>query len=81
MAFRWRVDDDPLIVVFGSSYKLKKKTRKIKEEKVVEVVVDPLTKLSGSAHGLSLHINGKRNLGFYRKIPSSTNLLNSPRTL
>ena len=35
MAFRWRVDDDPLIVVFGSSHKLKKKqARKIIQKNV-----------------------------------------------
>ena len=44
MAFRWRTDDSPLIVVFGldppSPYQLKKGVE----------VGPPLTKLSGSAY-------------------------------
>ena len=43
MAFWWRGDDVPLIVVFGSTLPLSTK----KEVKVGP----PLTKLSGSAHG------------------------------
>ena len=42
MAFRWRANDDQLIMVFGSS--LSSSTKKRKK------VVTPLTKLSGSAH-------------------------------
>ena len=42
---RWRAVDGPLIVIFGSSYQLRKKTN-VKAE-------PPLTKLSGSAHGMS----------------------------
>ena len=39
-AFRWRADDDPLIMIFGSTKNLSK--------------MDPLTKLSGFAHVLSV---------------------------
>ena len=44
MAFRWRADGGPLIVVFGSSHQLKTKKKKIVK------VGPPLTKLSGSVH-------------------------------
>ena len=47
MAFRWRANDGPLIVVFGSSHhQLKEKHTKKNNVKVRP----PLTKLSGSAH-------------------------------
>ena len=45
-AFRWRADDDPLIVVLGSS--LPSSTKQ--EKKNVVKVGPPLTKPSGSAH-------------------------------
>ena len=45
MAFRWRDDDGPLKVVFGSTLpSITKKTKNVK-------VGPPLTKLPGSAHG------------------------------
>ena len=37
MAFRWRADDGPILVVFGTTHKLKKSWT-------------PSEKLSGSAH-------------------------------
>ena len=43
MAFRWWVDDGPLIVVLGSSLPTSTKKKNVKVE-------PPLTKLSGSAH-------------------------------
>ena len=50
MAFRWRADDGPLIVVFGSF--LPHQPKKKKKKKKTYVVKDgpPLTQLSGSAH-------------------------------
>ena len=50
MALRWRANDGPLIVVFGSS--LQQKNNK---QKNVVNVGPPLTKLSGSAY--------ERNMG------------------
>ena len=50
MAFRWRADDDPLIVVLGSFLPSSKKKKKKKKKKNVVKVGPPLTKLSGSAH-------------------------------
>ena len=45
LAFRWRADNDPLAVVFGSSLpSVAKRTVK---------VGPPLKKLSGPAHGVS----------------------------
>ena len=44
-------DNDPLIVVFGSSQKLKKQQQKNQPQSVVKVE-PPLTELSGSAHAL-----------------------------
>ena len=44
---RWRTDDGPLIVVFGSSHQQKTKQ---KERKNAVKAGHPLTKLSGSAH-------------------------------
>ena len=49
MEFRWRANDDPLIVVLGSSLPSSKKKKKKKKKNVVKVG-PPLTKLSGSAH-------------------------------
>ena len=48
MAFNWRADDGPIKAVFGSSipHQLKK------QKKNVIKFGPPLTKLSGSAHGL-----------------------------
>ena len=46
MAFRWRADDDPLIVVLGSS--LPSSTKKTKKKLYQNWT--PLTELSGSAH-------------------------------
>ena len=43
MALRWRVDDGPLLVLFGSSF--------LSSKKNVVRVGPPLAKLSGSAHG------------------------------
>ena len=40
MAFRWRADDDPIVVVFGSTHLIKN----------IKKVRPPLQKLSGSAH-------------------------------
>ena len=52
MAFRWRADDGPLKMVFGTPSPHQLKT----EEKNVKVGPPPLTKLSGSAHeGCVLH--------------------------
>ena len=47
MAFRWRADDGPLIVLFESTQpsSTKKKQKKVK-------VGPPQTKFSGSAHGV-----------------------------
>ena len=45
MAFRWRVDDGPLIVVFGSSLPSSTKKPKKKNPKNVNVGPPPLTKL------------------------------------
>ena len=45
MAFRWRADDDPLIVVLGCSLPSSNKKNNVK-------VGPPLTKHSGSAHEL-----------------------------
>ena len=51
MVLCWRANDDPLIVVFGSSLPLStKKKKKKKKRKNVVKVGPPLTKLSGSAH-------------------------------
>ena len=52
MAFRWQADDDPLKVVFGSS--LPSSTTKEEQKKNVNVRTpsQPLTKISGSTHGL-----------------------------
>ena len=47
MAFRWRADDDPLIVVLGSS--LPSSTKKKRKKKLYQNWT-PLTELSGSAH-------------------------------
>ena len=47
MAFRWRADDGPLLLVFGSPHQqkeIKKQTKKLK-------VGPPLKNLSESAHG------------------------------
>ena len=46
MAFRWRADDGPLTVVFGSSHPSSTKKTTKKNVKVGP----PLTKFSGSAH-------------------------------
>ena len=43
MLFRWRADDGPLLVLFGSSFPLSKKK-----------VGLPLAKLSGSAHEINM---------------------------
>ena len=48
MAFRLRADDGPLIVVLGSPSPHQLKNKK----KNVVIVGPPLTKLSGSVHGL-----------------------------
>ena len=48
MAFRWRANDGPLIVVHGSSPHILKK----KKKKNLVLVGPSLTKLSGSAHAL-----------------------------
>ena len=53
IAFHWRADDGPLIVVFGSSHQLKE---------IVVKAGPPLTKLSGSAHGrLRRALLGRKN--------------------
>ena len=49
MAFHWRADDGPLIVVFGSSLPSSTKKNFVK--------VGLLTKLSGPAHGLYIANN------------------------
>ena len=49
MAFRWRADDGPLIVVFGSSHP--SSTNKKKKKNIVKVGTI-LTKFSGSVHVL-----------------------------
>ena len=45
MAFRWRSDDGPLLLVFGSPHQLKNNNK--------TPSWTPLKKLSGSAHGLA----------------------------
>ena len=54
MAFRWRADDGPLIVVLASTKKRQKKN--------VVKVGPPLTKLSGSAHEITQ--KKSRTLGY-----------------
>ena len=54
MAFRWRADEGPLVLVFGFS--LPSSTKKIIIKKGLSRFLDglPLTKPSGSAHVLFL---------------------------
>ena len=58
MVFRWKTDDDPLIVVLGSS--LPSSTKKSNVN-----VGPPLTKLSGSAHELVPRFRGIEVCVFY----------------
>ena len=51
--FRWRANDRPLLVVFGSS--LPSSTKKSNKKNVVRIG-PPLTKLSGSAHELKFNL-------------------------
>ena len=63
MAFPWRADDGPILVVFGSSlpHQLKKTLVKCGP---------PLTKLSGSAYGMHSHTVGlKFYIFFLSKMP------------
>ena len=50
MAFRWRTDDGPLLVVFGSSLLSSTKKEKKKKKKKRCQSWTLLTKVSGSAH-------------------------------
>ena len=60
MVFRWRANDGPLSVLFGSSPLIKKKNKK----KVVRIVGPPLAKLSGSAHVMSMYFIVKNHNHF-----------------
>ena len=53
MAFRWRADDGPLIVVLilSSTVIIKQ------QQKNLSKLDPPLTKLSGSAHGVALFVS------------------------
>ena len=48
MAFHWRADDGPLLVLFGSSFPLSKNKQK---KKNIVRVGPPLAKISECAHG------------------------------
>ena len=67
LAFRWRADDGPLIVLFGPTHSSSTKKRK----KNVIKVGPPLTKFSGTAHEVSnafpfAHLLQKKNLTVIR---------------
>ena len=59
LAFRWRADDDPLIVVLRSSLPSSTSSKKQKTKKNVKIG-PPLTKLSGSAHRITLHVHNTK---------------------
>ena len=63
MAFRWRADDGPLIVIFGSSHPSSTK----KQQKNVVKVRPPLTKFSGSATCCKFQILVRWSKGLKKK--------------